>query len=146
MSTHEDARLAYELAIGKRVSDAHWWRTRKLLTNHRLEITATNAQFLVALRKQIPKSAIGVSGLLDAYHRAESLTAKMGGTMTGAEVSNILLQFGITAHRTTISRWFKKAAGGYQKKRDYTPEEIKGILISAFLYKASQTGKLPQVS
>lgn len=146
MTTHEDTRLAYELAIGRRVTDVHWWRTRKLLQKHQLKITALNVQFLVELRKQIPKSAIGVSGLLDAYHRAESLTAKMGGTLKGAEVTNILLQFGITAHRTTISRWFKKSAGGYQKKRDYTPEEIKGILISAFLYKASHTGKLPKVS
>ncbi|NEP00418.1 MAG: hypothetical protein F6K58_17405 [Symploca sp. SIO2E9] len=146
MGTYEDVRLAYELAIGRRVTDTHWWRTRKLLQKHQMKITAKNAQFLVELRKQIPKSAVGVSGLLDAYHKAETLTKKVGGTMTGAEVTNILQQFGITAHRTTISRWFKKAAGGYQKKRDYTPEEIKGILISAFLYKASQTGKLPQVS
>lgn len=146
MTTYEDARLAYELAIGRRVTDSHWWRTRKLLLLHQLKITAKNVQFLAALRKQIPKSAIGVSGLLDAYHRAESLTAKMGGTLKGAEIVNILLQYGITAHRTTIGRWFKKSAGGFKKKRDYTPKQIQGILINAFLWKASSTGKLPQVS
>ena len=146
MKRQTDARLAYELALGKRVSDVHWWRTRQLLNQHQLELTASNLQLLVRLRRLIPKSCIGVAGLLEAYHRAEALTARMGGNLKGAEIANILAEQGILPHRTTLGRWFKKAAGGFRKKRDYTPEEIKNILISAFLWKANNLNKLSQAS
>ena len=146
MKQDKEARLAYELALGKRVSDVHWWRTKKLLALHELPATITNLQLLVKLRRLVPKSAVGVSGLLEAYSRAEKVTSKLSQRLTGGEISNILAQQGILPHRTTLGRWFKKAAGGYKKKREYNPEEIKKILISAFLWKASQPNRLPKAS
>ncbi|MGB7440697.1 MAG: hypothetical protein WA919_06485 [Coleofasciculaceae cyanobacterium] len=142
--TEQDARLAYELAVGRRVSDNHWWRTTKLLRKHKLEITVKNLQFFAQLRKEIPKSAVGIAGLLDAYHRADELTKRLKGNLKGGEIVQILSQFQVTAHRTTISRWFKKAAGGYRRKRDYSPKQVQSILIAAFLYRASNPdNKLP---
>jgi hypothetical protein len=57
----------------------------------------------------------------------------------------ILNQFGVTAHQSTVSRWFKKAAGGYKRDREYQAKQLEGILINAFLYKAASTHKLPEV-
>jgi hypothetical protein len=139
-----EARLAYELALGKRVSDNHWWRTRKLLQKHNLDLTVRNIHLLIDLRKQIPKSAVAVSGLLTAYEKAEQLTKKVKGTLKGIEIVNILANYEVTPHRTTISRWFKKAAGGYKRNREYIPEEVRSILIDGFIYKASNIGKLNQ--
>ncbi len=137
-------RLAYELAIGKRVSDRHWYSIRNLLKRHQLEVNSTNVKFLAELRANVPKTAIGVDGLLDAYHRADQLITKTSKPFKGGDITAVLLQFGITAHQTTISRWFK-TIGGYKRTREYKPSQLKQILIRAFLYKAqhcSQT-KLP---
>jgi hypothetical protein len=128
-------RLAYELAIGKRVSDPHWYRTRKLLQQHQLEVTVRNVQLIAQLRLLIPQTALGIDGLLDAYHRADQLVSKSKSTVKGGEVTSLLLQFGITAHQSTISRWFK-SLGGYKRSREYKPEQLRDILIRAFLYKA----------
>ncbi len=141
---NEDARLAYELAVGKRVSDNHWYRTRKLLEKHRLEISTKNVQFLAELRQKVPKTAVGIDGLLEAYHKADELLSKARGNFQGSEVSRMLFQFGINAHQSTVSRWFKKSAGGYKRNREYKPEQLKDILINAFLYKAQHSIKLPE--
>ncbi len=86
----EYARLAYEVAVGKRVSDNHWYRTRKLLARHNLEINVENAQFFAELRKIIPRSAIGIEGLLDCYKKADEILSKSTQSLTGFEVLNIL--------------------------------------------------------
>ncbi len=140
----EEVRLAYELMFGKRVSDKHWYATRKLLEKHGLEITVSNVQFLAQLRTSIPKTAIGVDGLLDAYRKANELTTKTTKNFKGGDITALLLQFGITAHQSTISRWFKHA-GGYKRTREYKPSQLKHILIRAFLYKAQFSAKLPEV-
>lgn len=146
MNLNEDARLAYELAVGKRVSDNHWWRTRKLLQRHNLEISVKNVQFLAELRQKVPKTAVGVAGLLDAYHKVDELLKRARGALKGSDVVRILSQFGISAHQSTISRWFKKSAGGFNRNREYRPEELRDILINAFLYKASHSTKLPEAN
>lgn len=127
-------RLAYELAVGKRVSDPHWYRTRKLLESHSLEVTVKNVQLLANLRALVPQTALGVTGLLDAYQRADLLVSKAK-TIKGEEINNLLMQFGVNAHQSTISRWFK-SLGGFKKSRQYKPEQLRDILIRAFLYKA----------
>lgn len=144
----EDARLAYELSMKRRISDTQWWKVRKLLTKHKLEVTATNAQFWAKLRQKVPRTAVGVDGLIDAYRRADELTKRAKGTLKGSEIVKILLQFGISAHRTTIGRWFSKSAGGYKQNREYKPEEVRDILIDAFLYKATRdnSDKLPKAN
>lgn len=128
-------RLAYELAVGKRVSDNHWYCTRKLLEQHNLEVTVKNVQFLVKLKALIPRSAIGVAGLLDAYNRAEQLVSKTKKNFTGGQITTLLRQFGIEANQSTISRWFKPL-GGYKRTKEYKPEQLRDLLIRAFLYKA----------
>ncbi len=117
-----------------------------MLERHDLEISIRNVQFLAELRRKIPKTAVGVAGLLDAYHKADELLSKARGTFKGAEVVRMLSQFGVNAHQSTISRWFKKSAGGYKRNREYQPKELKDILINAFLYKANQAIKLPEAN
>lgn len=138
-------RLAYELAVGKRVSDNHWYLTRRLLSEHKLELSTENVQFWAELRQQVPKTAIGVHGLLEAYHRANKLLDRARKNFKGSEVTQILFQFGITPNQSTISRWFK-SLGGYKKNREYQPKQIKKILIRAFIYKAQNSTKLPQAN
>lgn len=141
----EYVRLAYEVAVGNRVSDNHWYRTRKLLARHNLEINVENVQFFAELRKVIPRSAIGIEGLLDCYKKADEILSKSTQSLTGFEVLSILRQYGITPHQTTISRWFR-SLGGYRRNQKYLPAKLKNLFATAFLYKAHFSMKLPEAN
>ncbi len=137
-----EARLAYE-AITGRVTDNTWYRVKRLLKKHRLEVTVSNAQFFAELRQSIPRSAIGVDGLLDCYRQVEEILAKANRTFEGREVLMMLASYGIKPHQTTISRWFQPL-GGYRRHRKYSVEQLKSIFVHAFLYKAHYSTKLPK--
>jgi hypothetical protein len=141
----ERARLAYEVAIGRRCSDNHWYRTRKLLERHKLEINVKNVQFFAELRKIIPRSAIGIEGLLDCYKKADEILSKSTQSLNGSEVLSILRQYGISPHQTTVSRWFR-SLGGYRRNKKYPPEQLKNLFATAFLYKAHFSTKLPEAN
>lgn len=139
---HEDARLAYEVAVGGRISDRSWYDVRRLMTRHKLEITIENSQFIAQIRKEIPRSAIGVSGILDCYQKANKIL-ESSQSLKGSEILRILAQYGVTPHQTTISRWFQ-SLGGYRKDRIYPSKKLKPLLTKAFIYKAHFTAALPQ--
>lgn len=88
----KDPRLAYELVVGRRVSDNHWYLTKKLLQQNNLEITVKNAQFIAELRKVIPRSSIGALGVLQCYQKAEELLEKTSEPVKGSEVLEMLRQ------------------------------------------------------
>ena len=144
MAEIAEARLAYELVTG-RISDSHWFRVKQLLKRQGLEPTSTNALFLAELRKLIPRSAVGVSGLLESYKKADEFLNKSRRSYKGSEILAVLNQYGVKPHQTTVSRWFKPL-GGYRKDREYSPDKIKNLLIQAFLYKAQFSPKLPEAN
>lgn len=145
MTKDKDARLAYELTRGGRCSDNHWYRIRQLLSRNNLEVNIKNAQFIAELRKVIPRSSVGVVVVLQCYQKAEELLAKTTQSVKGSDVLEILSQYDVTPHQSTISRWFQ-SIGGYRRNRLYTPEQLKNIFTSAFLYKAQFSTKLPQAN
>jgi|SRR5919199_1192112 hypothetical protein len=139
---HQDARLAYEIAVGARISDRSWYDVRRLMGRHKLEVTIENSQFLAQLRKEIPRSAIGVSGILDCYQKASKIL-ESSQSLKGSKILEILAQYGVSPHQTTISRWFVDL-GGYRKDREYSANKLKPLLTKAFIYKAFHQSALPQ--
>lgn len=138
----QDARLAYEMALGRRVADRTWYRTKSLLAKHKLELTVENVQFFAAIRREIPRSAIGVSGVLECYEKAEKIL-KSHAALKGSEILAILANYGVKPHQTTVSRWFS-SLGGYRKDKAYPSALLKPILTQAFIYKAHFSTALPQ--
>lgn len=140
----ERARLAYEAIMG-RVSDSHWYRVKSLLKKHRLEISVRNVQLFADIRKLIPRSAIGVEGILDCYQKVDEILSKSQRDFKGLEVIELLQKYGVKPHQTTISRWFKPL-GGYKRDKEYTPKKLQSVFILALIYKAHNAIKLPEVS
>jgi hypothetical protein len=136
-----NTRLAYELIIG-RCSDNHWRDVRKTLIKNHMELTIENIQFFAEIRQIIPRSAIGVQGVLKCYTEAEQLLNKTNRKLKGLEILTILNQYGIKPHQSTITRWFKPL-GGYRREKEYSPQDLKPIFTSAFIYRAIQTTKPP---
>lgn len=139
---HIDARLAYEIAVGSRISDRSWYDIRRLMARHKLEITIENSQFIAQLRKEIPRSAIGVSGILDCYQKASKIL-ESSQSLKGSKILEILAQYGVNPHQTTVSRWFSDV-GGYRRDREYPAKNLKSVLTKAFIYKAFHNTALPQ--
>jgi hypothetical protein len=129
-----NARLAYELIVG-RCSDNHWRDVRKILANNQMEITVENVQFFAQIRQIIPRSAIGVQGILNCYSEAEKILNKTNRKLKGLEILHILNQYGIKPHQSTVTRWFK-SLGGYRRNKEYSPHDLKPIFTSAFIYRA----------
>ncbi len=144
--SEKDARLAYELARGLgRCSDNHWYLTKKLLRQNGLDINVKNAQFFAELRKVIPRSSIGALGVLQCYQRADELLSKASEPIKGFDVLEMLRQYGVTPHQSTVSRWFQ-SIGGYRRNRIYKPQDLKNVLTQAFLYLAQSSTKLPEAN
>jgi hypothetical protein len=139
-----DARLAYELIVG-RCSDNHWRDVRKILAKNQMELSVENVQFFAEIRQIIPRSAIGVEGVLKCYSEAEKLLNKTSRRLKGLEVLTTLNQYGIKPHQSTVTRWFKPL-GGYRRNKEYSPHDLKPIFTSAFIYKAMQSTKLPEAN
>ncbi|MFP4410973.1 hypothetical protein [Coleofasciculus sp.] len=136
------ARLAYETLMG-RVSDSHWYRVKKILQKHNLEITVKNVQLFADLRTKIPRSAIGVEGILTVYQKVNQILSKSK-PLKGSEVLDLLHQYGVKPHQTTISRWFSPL-GGFRRGKEYPPEKLHSVFVSALIYKAHfSTSKLPE--
>jgi hypothetical protein len=135
-----EARLAYE-AIAGRCSDNHWYRVKRLLKKHQLPISVANVQFFAQVRQLIPRSAIGIEGILDCYSRADAILSKSSRNFQGMEVLEMLNRYGVRPHQTTISRWFRPV-GGYRKNKEYSPDKLKSIFTQAFIYKAHFTPTL----
>ncbi len=140
----ERARLAYEAIMG-RVSDSLWYRVKSLLKKHRLEISVRNVQLFADIRKLIPRSAIGVGGILECYQKVDEILSKSQRDFKGLEVLEMLQKYGVKPHQTTISRWFKPL-GGYKRDKEYPPKKLQSVFISALIYKAHNATKLPEVS
>lgn len=145
MTADADARLAYECAIGRRCSDKHWYSIKRLLAQQNLELTVSNVQFYAELRKSLPRSGLGVYGLLECYQKADQLLNKSAKPIKGAEVLAMLAQYQVIPHQATVSRWFR-GLGGYRKDREYSPQQLKSIFTAAFIYKAQTTTKLPEAN
>ena len=142
--SEKDARLAYELARGQgRCSDNHWYLTKKLLRQNGLEVTVKNAQFIAELRKVIPRSSIGALGVLQCYQKADELLSKATEPLKGSDVLEMLRQYDVAPHQSTVSRWFQ-SLGGYRRNRLYKPQDLKNILTIAFIYKAQHSTKIPE--
>lgn len=139
----ESARLAYEAILG-RVSDSHWYRVKRILKKHSLEVSVKNVQLFADIRSQIPRSAIGVEGILEYYQKAQVILSRAK-PLKGHEILEILGGYGVKPHQTTISRWFSPL-GGYRKHREYQPEKLHSLFISALIYKAHITVKLPEAN
>lgn len=138
------ARLAYEAIMG-RVSDSHWYRVKVILKKHRLEISVKNVQLFADIRKLIPRSAVGVEGILDCYQEVDEILSKSQKDFKGVEVLNLLQKYGVNPHQTTVSRWFKPL-GGYKKDKEYSPKKLQSVFILALIYKAHHSIKLPEAN
>jgi hypothetical protein len=139
----ENERIIYEILMGLRVNDVHWWRTKNTMITAELPLTKSGFELFIALRKTSPR-------YFSQYHKIKGQVSKVessiGEGCTGEQFINLLEKLEIVPNKGTISRWFKNA-GGYKAKAFYAKQVLIPICAVALIYKAKvQDSKLSKVA
>ncbi|MDM3861766.1 MAG: hypothetical protein PT118_18455 [Aphanizomenon gracile PMC644.10] len=143
----EQTRAIYETLLGKRVSDSHWTKTKKLMIACELPLDKDGFSVLVNLRKVSPRYFSKYVEIKDQLTRlGRELLPAIGLGITGKQFLEIIERLQIRPNQGTVSRWFR-SVGGFKSKGNYDKKTILPIIATALIYKAKvQDSKLAKVA
>jgi hypothetical protein len=143
----EQTRIIYETLTGKRVSDSHWTKTKKLMIACELPLDKDGFSVLVSLRKVSPRYfSKYVEIKNDLTNLGKQLLPAIGDGITGKQFLELLDKLQIKPNQGTVSRWFR-SVGGFKSNGNYTKQVILPIVATALIYKAkNQSLKLSKVA
>ena len=143
----EQARIIYETLAGKRVSDSHWSKTKKLMSSCELPLDKDGFSVLVNLRKVSPRyfsKYVEIKNELTQL--GKQLLPAIGLGITGKQFLDLIERLEVRPNQGTVSRWFK-SVGGFKSKGNYSKQVILPIVATALIYKAkNQSLKLSKVA
>lgn len=142
----DQSRAIYETLAGKRVSDSHWTKTKKLMNACELPLDKDGFSVLINLRKVSPRYFSKYVEIKDQLTSlGKQLLPAIGDGVTGKQFLELLDQLQIKPNQGTISRWFK-SIGGFKSTGNYDKATILPIVATALIYKAkNQSSKLTQI-
>ena len=143
----EQSRIIYETLTGKRVSDSHWTKTKKLMSACELPLDKDGFSVLVNLRKVSPRYfSKYVEVKEELTQLGKQLLPAIGLGITGRQFLELLDKLQIKPNQGTVSRWFR-SVGGFKSSGNYTKQVILPIVATALIYKAkNQSLKLSKVA
>ena len=130
-------REIFESHYGRRVSDATWYRVKRLF-NPEFPATIKNTIWLATVKKQIPKSNLNIACLVEAISKIEDLFSGTSDTVSGEIFLQYLKEREINVHPNTLTRWFKPL-NGFRKCRIYASSDLKPVVLAAFTYKLKKS-------
>jgi hypothetical protein len=143
----EQTRAIYETLAGKRVSDTHWSKTKKLMLACELPLDKDGFSVLVNLRKVSPRyfsKYVEVKDQLTSLGR--ELLPAIGLGITGKQFLELIARLEIRPNQGTVSRWFR-SVGGFKSSGNYDKKTILPIVATALIYKAkNQSLKISKVA
>ena len=143
----EQTRAIYETLAGKRVSDSHWSKTKKLMNACELPLDKDGFSVLVNLRKVSPRyfsKYVEIKNELTQL--GKQLLPAIGLGVTGKQFLELLDKLQIHPNQGTVSRWFR-SVGGFKSSGNYSKQVILPIVATALIYKAkNQSLKLSKVA
>jgi hypothetical protein len=142
----EQTRIIYETLIGKRCSDTHWSKTKKLMVACELPQDKDGFNVLINLRKVSPRYFTKYVEIKDELTQlGKQLLPAIGLGLTGEQFINLIQKLEIHPNQSTISRWFK-GVGGFKSSGNYTKQVILPIVATALIYKSkSQSSQLNKI-
>ncbi len=135
----DDLRKFYEDLIG-RVSDTTWFRLKAKFAKYNFDLTKTNLQMYVQIKSNIRRTKLKDLELVKVFSEIEVAAQKMKPIHTGEEILREIAKIHQLPHPTTISTWFREI-GGFGKKKKYSRDQLKVILLRSAIYKKAQTQK-----
>ena len=132
----EQTRAIYETLVGKRVSDTHWSKTKKLMVACELPQDKDGFNVLLNLRKVSPRYFTKYVEIKDELTQlGKQLLPAIGLGITGQQFINLIQNLEIHPNQSTVSRWFK-SVGGFKSKGVYSKQTILPIIATALIYKS----------
>jgi hypothetical protein len=142
----ENSRIIYETLLGKRCSDTHWTKTKKLMIACELPLDKDGFQVLINLRKVSPRYFSKYVEVKDQLtNLGRELLPVIGDGITGKQFLDLLQQLEIHPNQSTVSRWFK-GVGGFKSTGNYDRKTVLPIIATALIYKhKSQSNQLTKI-
>jgi hypothetical protein len=143
----EQTRIIYETLIGKRCSDTHWSKTKKLMVACELPQDKDGFNVLINLRKVSPRYFTKYVEIKDELTQlGKQLLPAIGLGLTGEQFINLIQKLEIHPNQSTVSRWFK-SVGGFKSKGIYSKQIILPLVANALIYKSKvQNDQLSKVA
>jgi hypothetical protein len=131
--TLKEAREIFEEELGKRISDASWYRL-KTVFGEDFPHTKQNVIWLAGIKKQLPKCDLRLVPIVNSVREANQLIANQNSEISGKELLELFEEHNITIHPNTLTKWFKPL-NGFRKTRVYELKELYPVILAAHTYK-----------
>ena len=143
----EQTRAIYETLTGKRVSDSHWSKTKKLMIACELPQDKDGFSVLINLRKVSPRYFSKYVEIKDELTQlGKQLLPAIGLGITGKQFLDLIARLEIYPNQGTVSRWFR-SVGGFKSNGNYDKKTILPIVAIALIYKSkNQSNQLSKVA
>ncbi|MFM6819078.1 MAG: hypothetical protein ACKPKB_23225 [Dolichospermum sp.] len=133
----ENPRSIYETLIGKRCSDTHWAKIRRLANSCDIPLDSSGLKGLIALRKINPR-------YFNLYPEIRSHLSEIGLNLgnfglkiSGENLVNLISEkLNINPDITTIYRWFYRSDSNFKMSNYYDRKTAMMVLTNALIYKA----------
>jgi hypothetical protein len=135
------ARELFEKHYGQRISDATWYRLKKVFDPISFQFTEQNIIWLANLKKQFPQINFKFASVVTAVKESQQFLQKHS-NISGDELLNLFDAQDITVHANTLTKWFK-SIHGFSRKRIYKSSELASIVLAAYAYKLRKENNQP---
>lgn len=134
------SRLLFERQYGRRISDATWYRIRKIFDKS-FPASEQNIIWLADLKKQFPQINFRFESVVSAVKQSQELL-KSKSEISGSELLDLFDSYGIAIHANTLTKWFRPVRG-FNRKRIYKASELSSIVLAAYSYKLKKENNQP---
>ncbi|MFM6872362.1 MAG: hypothetical protein ACKPKQ_20625 [Dolichospermum sp.] len=133
----ENPRSIYETLTGKRCSDTHWAKIRRLANTADIPLDVEGLKGLIALRKINPR-------YFNLYPEIRSQLSEIGLSLgdfgiriSGENLVHLINErLNISPDITTIYRWFYRSDSNFKMSNYYDRKTAMMVLTNALIYKA----------
>ncbi|PAX60236.1 hypothetical protein [Brunnivagina elsteri] len=129
----KEARNLFEEVLGRRISDASWYRLKPIFGDD-FPLIKQNITWLAEVKKQLPKCDLRLVPVVNSVKVANQLIASQESEISGKELLELFDQHKITIHPNTLTKWFRPL-NGFRKTRIYESKELYPIILAAHTYK-----------
>lgn len=129
-----DLRGLFEQRYGRRISDATWYRLKKVFDSKTFPLTQQNIIWIADLKKQLPHCDLRIACFVENIKKVQDYLTKSQDSVSGEKFLTFLKEKDIEIHPNTLTKWFKPLHG-FRRNRIYSTQELKPVILSAFTYK-----------
>jgi hypothetical protein len=134
----EQSRIIYETLIGKRCSDSHWSRVKRLATLASIPLDRDGLKVIVELRKTNPRF-FNLYPDIQYQLTNSQIGSDLGSCCSGEKLVEVIKNhLNLNPDKTTIYRWFYRSGINFKSGQLYDRNICMIILTNALIYKAKK--------